>query len=58
MRCFIGIPLPENVKKELVKAQDCFRRVDARMTLVKPDNLHITLHFLGSVDDTNKLRNP
>lgn len=55
MRCFIGIPLPERVRRTLVKAQDGFRHVDARMKLVKEPNLHITLHFLGSVDNVEKI---
>ncbi|MBD3312415.1 RNA 2',3'-cyclic phosphodiesterase [archaeon] len=55
MRCFIGIPLPGRVRKALVKAQDGFRHVDARMRLVKEPNLHITLHFLGGVDNVDKV---
>ncbi|MFA5406089.1 MAG: RNA 2',3'-cyclic phosphodiesterase [Candidatus Nanoarchaeia archaeon] len=55
MRCFIGIPLPEDVRRELVKAQACFNKVDARMSIVSLDNLHITLEFLGNVDDVNKI---
>jgi 2'-5' RNA ligase len=55
MRCFIGVPLPENVRLALVRAQDCFRGVDARMSVVNKENLHITLHFLGNVENIPKI---
>lgn len=55
MRCFIGVPLPENVRKTLVKAQDGFRNVDARMNLVNEPNLHITLCFLSEVENVEKI---
>lgn len=55
MRCFIGVPLPENVRTVLTNAQKCFRKVDARMNVVKNQNLHVTLNFLGSVDDLSKI---
>ena len=55
MRCFIGIPLPEKTKEPLVKAQECFKKVDSRMTLVKPENMHVTLCFLGNIEDTDKV---
>ena len=55
MRCFIGVPLPENVRKTLVKAEDGFRNVDARMTLVEEQNLHVTLAFLDEVENVDKI---
>lgn len=54
-RCFIGIPLPEQVKRALIKAQAGFKHVDARMKLVKKPNLHVTLRFLGDVDNLDKV---
>ena len=55
MRCFIGVPLPENVKVRLLKAQQCFRGVDARMSLTAKDNFHVTLNFLDDVDNIPKI---
>jgi len=56
MRCFIGVPLPSEVSQRLIKAQDCFKKVDARMSLVKEDNLHVSLYFLGDVDNVDKIK--
>jgi len=55
MRYFIGVPLPENVKARLLKAQQCFRSVDARMSLVTKDNFHVTLNFIGDIDNVAKI---
>lgn len=48
-RVFIAINLPENIKKELAAYQNKWPELPARWT--KPDNLHITLEFLGYVQD-------
>lgn len=50
-RIFIAINLPENIKKELKNFQIKFSDLPARW--VKPENLHITLAFLGYVKDEN-----
>jgi 2'-5' RNA ligase len=48
-RIFIGINLPEEIRKELEKFQFKFSELPARW--VKKENLHITLAFLGYVKD-------
>ena len=50
-RVFIAINLPEDVKKKLVEYQKKWPELPVRWT--KPDNLHITLEFLGYVRDEN-----
>jgi len=55
MRCFIGIPLPNNVVSGLVKAEECFKKVDARMSIVRGANMHVTLVFLDEINDTAKI---
>ena len=51
MRAFIAFPLPEEVKKKigtyLKPLQDRYREVK----WVRPENLHITLHFLGDIEE-------
>jgi 2'-5' RNA ligase len=49
MRCFVAIDLPEEVKKELVKLQR--ELPEATMKLVEPENLHLTIEFLGELTD-------
>jgi len=46
-RIFIAINLPEKIKKELKKFQEKWPTLPVRW--VKPDNLHITLAFLGYI---------
>ncbi len=53
MRLFIGVPLPEDVKDLLVSVQRKISMLDNRLTLVKRDNLHITLYFIGESDPSN-----
>jgi 2'-5' RNA ligase len=48
-RIFIAINLPENLKKELISFKEKFWELPARW--VKPENLHITLAFLGYIKD-------
>jgi len=48
-RIFIAINLPENVKRKLLTFKDKYQEVPAKW--VRPDNLHITLLFLGNLDD-------
>ena len=55
MRLFIGVELDERVKKAAAAIGESVRRelgqrVDARWVPV--DNLHITLWFLGDVDES------
>jgi hypothetical protein len=51
MRCFVAIALPEPVKKLLVQVQDTLRRADADVKWVEEENLHLSLKFLGEVDE-------
>ena len=48
-RVFIAINLPEEIKKELSSLQRKWSELPARW--VKPENLHITLAFLGYLSD-------
>lgn len=48
-RIFIAINLPESVKKDLTSLQVKWPELPCRWT--KPENLHITVDFLGYVSD-------
>ncbi len=61
MRAFISIDLPYEVNKELSNIQDKFSSLKslAGMTVVKTENVHLTLKFLGEISNSeiNKLSN-
>lgn len=47
MRVFVGIPLPADARERL--ASLCSGLPNARW--VRPENLHVTLRFIGDIDD-------
>ncbi len=58
MRLFIAIELPEDVRRHLAQVRDAVRSriVDSAsgigsLSFTRDENLHITLKFLGEVDD-------
>ena len=53
MRTFIAIDLPEKIKKETCKIQDSLPEFNGKKT--EYENLHLTLKFLGEIDE-KKLR--
>lgn len=59
MRCFIALDLPEDIKKEFAKAQKQIPSENAKILNVNPDIFHLTLRFLGDVDDSQaeKIKN-
>ena len=46
MRLFIGIPLPDDIRRSLKTAAEALQK-SARGNFSHPENLHITLQFLG-----------
>ena len=50
MRLFIALQLPLSIKDELIKIQETFRHNRRRGNLTTPNNLHLTLAFIGEVD--------
>lgn len=51
MRAFIAIPLSKEIKENLSMLQSGLKSLDARITWVDPKILHITLEFLGDVEE-------
>jgi 2'-5' RNA ligase len=49
MRTFISIDIPEKIKKEIVKIQNSLPEFKGKKT--EFENLHLTLKFLGEVDE-------
>ena len=52
MRAFIAIELPQETKKALTRLQEQLKKNNADVKWVTPENLHLTLKFLGDIDDT------
>jgi 2'-5' RNA ligase len=48
-RCFISIDIPENIKKEIRKIQEKLPEFQGKLT--EPENLHLTLKFLGGISE-------
>ncbi|MBQ7688415.1 MAG: RNA 2',3'-cyclic phosphodiesterase [Clostridia bacterium] len=51
MRLFIALPLPAKTLASLESAQMLLRRQGVRGRFAPPDNLHLTLAFLGETPD-------
>ncbi len=49
MRIFISIDVPKEVRKEIEKIQAKLPKFKGKKT--EPENLHLTLKFLGEIDD-------
>ena len=51
MRTFIAIELPKEIKDYLGRLQEQLRSSGADVKWVEPQNIHLTLKFLGEIDD-------
>src|SRR3989338_8769899 len=54
IRAFIAIELPAKIAQELEKIQDKLKDETNKITWVKPENIHLTIKFLGDIE-TNKI---
>jgi 2'-5' RNA ligase len=51
MRTFIAIEIPAEIKTALSGLQTELRRAGADVSWTKPDNIHLTLKFLGEIEE-------
>lgn len=51
MRTFIAIALPEEIKDSLSRLQGRLKLANADVSWVKRQNIHLTLKFLGEIDE-------
>jgi 2'-5' RNA ligase len=50
VRTFIALELSQEIRDQLTGAQETIRGCKAHLTFVDPKNIHITIKFLGEVD--------
>ena len=53
MRLFIAIRLSDDMRRALLAAQDALRKRGVRGNYTKPENLHLTLAFIGEYPDAD-----
>jgi 2'-5' RNA ligase len=51
VRLFVAVEITEEIRKKLAEFQDTLKKADADVGWVAPENLHITLKFIGSIDE-------
>lgn len=51
IRAFIAVELPEALQQEVAGLQAAFRSAGADVKWVEPQNLHLTLKFLGDIEE-------
>ncbi|MEW6599834.1 MAG: RNA 2',3'-cyclic phosphodiesterase [Nitrospirota bacterium] len=51
MRSFIAIELPDTLKSALLSLQQELKKCGADVRWVRPDGIHLTLKFLGDIED-------
>lgn len=50
-RAFIAVDIDEEVRKRIVDAQGQLEATGADLKLVEPENIHVTMKFLGDIPD-------
>lgn len=56
MRVFIGIKPDGEVRETIQKAMKPFRKMSSPIKWVKPENIHLTLKFVGEIDPDQNAR--
>jgi len=51
MRCFIAIDINKDVKTKISGLQEILKGCNADVRWVRPENIHLTLKFLGNVEE-------
>ena len=56
VRLFIALPLPDEVRRAALAGIDALRRQGVSAGFTRPENLHVTLAFIGESDRTAALQ--
>ena len=52
IRTFIAIEIPGDIQNKIAELQSGLKGLGGRITWVKPQNMHLTLKFLGDTDES------
>src|SRR5713101_7228999 len=52
MRLFVALEIPSTVRKNLAELLKSLRSISPQTRWVRPENLHVTLKFIGEVPET------
>lgn len=52
LRCFIAVELPETVKDSLGDVLNILRKSPASVRWIPPENIHLTIKFLGQTEES------
>ena len=52
MRLFVAVRIPEPLLRRVIAVQEEFRKIGADVRWVSPESVHLTLAFLGEIDET------
>ena len=52
IRTFIAIEIPKDIRNQIAKLQSGVKGLGGKITWVKPENMHLTLKFLGDTDES------
>ncbi len=53
IRCFVAVEMPESIQDLLTEIQEAFRPKIERASWTRPRNIHLTLKFLGEVENNS-----
>jgi len=51
VRIFVAIDIPDDIRGRLAEVQWLLKSSEAKLRIVSPENIHITLKFIGDVDE-------
>ena len=51
IRLFVAVEITEETRNKLAAFQDKLKKADADVGWVAPENIHITLKFIGYIDE-------
>ncbi|MBU5688228.1 MAG: RNA 2',3'-cyclic phosphodiesterase [Candidatus Aenigmarchaeota archaeon] len=57
VRLFVCIWIPEELKRDIIKFQEKMSKLPMDAKFVEKENLHLTITFLGEVEDTSSIKN-